>query len=138
MNTPGTSPTPNNSPNTPVVPTPSSTGQPNATPGANNSPNATSGTGSPNGSPGTPGNAPGGGGGIKITLNGQEYLVPNEVQEVGVAPSDWIKLPQEMQDQLLHAAQQPGPPEYRDMIKNYYSRIARMQSQNAPATGGNP
>jgi hypothetical protein len=38
-----------------------------------------------------------------------------------------------MQDQLLHAAQQPGPPGYRDMIKNYYSKIARLP---APAAGG--
>ena len=70
-------------------------------------------------------------------MNGREYVVPKEVQEVGVAPSDWIKLPPEMQDQLLHSAQQPGPPGYRDMIKNYYSRIARMQSQSG-TQGGAP
>jgi len=75
----------------------------------------------------------GGGGGIKVTMNGHEYVVPQEVQDVGVAPSDWVKLSPELQDQLLHAAQQPGPPGYRDRIKDYYSRIARMQSQ-----GGTP
>jgi hypothetical protein len=35
-----------------------------------------------------------------------------------------------MQGQLLHAAQQSGPPAYRDMIKNYFTRIARMQADN--------
>ena len=64
-----------------------------------------------------------------MTANGQEYVVPKEVQDVGVAPSDWVKLSPEVQDQLLHAAQQPGPPGYRDMIKNYYSRIARITPQ---------
>ncbi len=56
--------------------------------------------------------------------------VPQAVQDIGVAPSDWAKLPAAMQDQLLHAAQQGGPPSYRDMIKNYYNRIARLQAEN--------
>jgi hypothetical protein len=91
-------------------------------------------TGTP--SSGTPGS---GGGGKILTSNGREDLIPQEVRNVGVAPSDWIKLSPEYQDQLLHSAQQPGPPEYRDMIKNYYTRIARMQSPPAPSTpGANP
>jgi hypothetical protein len=69
-------------------------------------------------------------------MNGQDYTIPKEVQDVGVAPSDWVKLPPDLQDQLLHSAQQPGPPGYRDMIKNYYSRIARMQTQSTPAGAG--
>jgi hypothetical protein len=55
---------------------------------------------------------------------------PKEVQEIGIAPSDWIRLTPAMQNQLLHAAQQGGPPSYRDMIKNYYYRIARLQAEN--------
>lgn len=55
---------------------------------------------------------------------------PKEVKEIGIAPSDWIRLSPAMQDQLLHAAQQGGPPSYRDMIKNYYYRIARLQAEN--------
>jgi hypothetical protein len=44
-----------------------------------------------------------------------------------------------MQEQLLNSAQQSGPPAYRDMIKNYYSRIAQLEQQPAapPTTGGN-
>lgn len=72
------------------------------------------------------------GGGNYTTFDGPRDL-PKEVQDVGVAPSDWVKLSPEMQNELIHAAQQPGPPGYRDMIKNYYSRIARM-----PSPGGNP
>jgi len=34
-----------------------------------------------------------------------------------------------MQEQLLHSAQQSGPPSYHEMIKNYYSRIARLQAE---------
>jgi hypothetical protein len=87
------------------------------------------------GTPGTPSaNIPSPGGSGKIlSANGREDLIPQEVRNVGVAPSDWIKLSPEYQDQLLHSAQQPGPPEYRDMIKNYYTRIARIQSQPAPS-----
>jgi len=77
------------------------------------------------------GNGQGGGGNYAVTGGPRE--LPKEVQEVGVAPSDWIKLSPEMQNELIHAAQQPGPPGYREMIKNYYSRIARI-----PAQGGTP
>jgi hypothetical protein len=92
--------------------------------------------GSPGGTgSGMPGNGGGQGSGSDVTMvDGRPIEMPKEVQDVGIAPSDWIKLPLEMQDQLLHSAQQPGPPGYRDLIKNYYSRIARMQNQ----TGGNP
>jgi hypothetical protein len=50
------------------------------------------------------------------------------VQDIGLSPSDWARLPPHMQEQLLHSAQQSGPPSYHDMIKNYYSRLARLQT----------
>ena len=87
--------------------------------------------GNPGGQPGNnPNGQPGGGGGIKIAMDGRTIEEPKEVQDVGISPSDWARLSPELQSQLLHSAQQPGPPGYRDMIKNYYSRIARMQGQN--------
>jgi hypothetical protein len=35
-----------------------------------------------------------------------------------------------VQDELLHSAQQAGPPGYREMIKNYYSRISRLPADS--------
>ena len=55
------------------------------------------------------------------------------VKELGLSPSDWAKLPPHMQQDLLNAAQQRGPAAYQQMIKDYYTRIARMQSD-----GGTP
>lgn len=58
---------------------------------------------------------------------------PTAVTAIGIAPSDWAKLPPLMQKDLLNAAQQKGPPEYQQMIKNYYTQIARMQAQGGEA-----
>ncbi|MCL2646148.1 MAG: hypothetical protein FWD61_03970 [Phycisphaerales bacterium] len=55
---------------------------------------------------------------------------PQAAQDIGISPSDWARLSPAVQDQLLRAAQQPGPPEYYDMIKNYYTRIARLPQEN--------
>jgi len=97
-------------------------------PGAGSGAGRGSGSGQGNGSA-----AGGGGGGIDITMNGRNSEEPKEVKEAGIAPSDWGRLPPDMQTELLHSAQQPGPPGYRDMIKNYYSRIARLQAQGDDA-----
>jgi len=39
-----------------------------------------------------------------------------------------------MKKQLLHSAQQPAPPGYRDLIKDYYERIAKLPPP--PSSGG--
>jgi hypothetical protein len=54
---------------------------------------------------------------------------PAPVKDVGIPASDWAKLPPLMQQQLLNAAQQKGPPAYQEMIKNYYVRIAHLQAE---------
>jgi hypothetical protein len=54
---------------------------------------------------------------------------PAEVKDVGIPASDWAKLPPLMQQQLLNAAQQKGPPAYQELIKNYYVRIAHLQAE---------
>jgi hypothetical protein len=63
--------------------------------------------------------------------DGKTDARPKSVQELGISASDWAKLGPLMQQDLLNAAQQTGPPAYREMIKNYYIRIAGMQSEGA-------
>ena len=70
----------------------------------------------------------GGGGGIQIKATASTDDRPAAVKAVGISPSDWAKLPPLMQQQLLNAAQQQGPPAYQDMIKDYV-RIAHLQAQ---------
>jgi hypothetical protein len=48
------------------------------------------------------------------------------VQELGISAGDWARLAPLQRQELLNAAQQSGPPAYREMIKNYYVRIARL------------
>lgn len=58
---------------------------------------------------------------------------PAAVEALGLSSGDWAKLPPQMQRDLLNAAQQSGPPAYREMIKNYYVRIARLRPDEAGA-----
>jgi len=51
---------------------------------------------------------------------------PQSVQELGISAGDWARLAPLQRQELLNAAQQSGPPAYREMIKNYYVRIARL------------
>ena len=46
----------------------------------------------------------------------------------GISPREWAKLPPLVQHALLNAAQQSGPPAYREMIKEYFVKIARDPS----------
>ena len=50
---------------------------------------------------------------------------------IGVTADQWAKLPPLAQKDLLNAAQQSGPPSYRQMIKDYYVRIAKMRESGA-------
>jgi len=59
---------------------------------------------------------------------------PESVRALGISAGDWAHLPTLMRKELMNAAQQSGPPTYREMIKNYYVRIAREQAENG-ATG---
>jgi hypothetical protein len=59
---------------------------------------------------------------------------PSAVKDIGISPSDWARLPPGLQEQLLNAAQQKGPPAYQEMIKSYYVRIAHLQA----AAGSTP
>jgi hypothetical protein len=55
---------------------------------------------------------------------------PLSVQELGISAGDWARLGPLTRQELLNAAQQSGPPAYREMIKNYYVRIAKLQARS--------
>ena len=57
---------------------------------------------------------------------------PQSVQELGISAGDWARLAPLQRQELLNAAQQSGPPAYREMIKNYYVRIARLGKDGKP------
>jgi hypothetical protein len=100
-----------------------------ATPMAGGSGNGPS---SGNSAPSAMGVSPSGAGKISIRpAPGGVPPLPKSVEEIGVSPSDWARLPANTQQQLLNSAQQSGPPAYRDMIKNYYSRIAHLDDNGA-------
>jgi hypothetical protein len=60
---------------------------------------------------------------------------PESVKALGISAGDWARLPTLMRKELMNAAQESGPPTYREMIKNYYVRIAREQAE-AGSSGG--
>ena len=64
--------------------------------------------------------------GIAVASGGSDDR-PKSVQELGISAGDWARLGPLVRRELLNAAQQSGPPAYREMIKNYYIRIARLQ-----------
>jgi hypothetical protein len=55
---------------------------------------------------------------------------PAALQAMGVSARDWAKLPPLMQQDLLNAAQQNSLPAYRESIKNYFEKIARLKEPN--------
>jgi len=48
-----------------------------------------------------------------------------KLRELGIKLEDWARLPGELRDQILQAAVDPGPEEYRSLIKRYFQEIAK-------------
>ncbi len=48
-----------------------------------------------------------------------------KLRELGISLEDWARLPGELRDQILQAAADAGPEEYRALIKRYFQEIAR-------------
>ena len=67
-------------------------------------------------------NTLGGGSGVGLTA---ADLSPGELKELGIAIEDWARLPGELRDQVLQAARQEGPEEYRSLIRRYFKTIAK-------------
>jgi len=47
-----------------------------------------------------------------------------KLEKMGIKVSDWAKLPGELRSQILQAADDVGPEEYRAMIKGYFRKVA--------------
>jgi hypothetical protein len=65
--------------------------------------------------------------------DGPPVVVPASVRDIGISQDEWAKLPELTRKDLLNAAQQSGPPAYRQMIKDYYVRVAKMQQTSGNA-----
>ena len=61
------------------------------------------------------------------SADGAPIELPASVRDIGITSDQWAKLPDLARKDLMNAAQQSGPPTYRQMIKDYYVRIAKMQ-----------
>lgn len=55
--------------------------------------------------------------------------VPQAVSALGISPAQWVKLGTLRQNQLLNSARQSIPPGYRQMVRDYYVKIARLDSE---------
>ena len=55
--------------------------------------------------------------------------VPAAVRDLGLSAEDWARLPTLAQRDLLNTAQQTPPPEYREMVRDYFVKLARMHGQ---------
>ncbi len=53
------------------------------------------------------------------------------LRELGIAPSDWTRLPGKLRDQVLQAAREGEPEAYRGLIKNYFQAIAKQGAKIA-------
>ncbi len=52
-------------------------------------------------------------------------LSPDQLEALGISASDWARLPGQLRDEVLQAASDNAPPEYRSLIKAYFQEIAR-------------
>ncbi len=52
-------------------------------------------------------------------------LSESKLRDLGIKLEDWARLPGELRDQILQAANDLGPEEYRPLIKRYFQEVAR-------------
>ncbi|HPD13961.1 MAG TPA: hypothetical protein PLE19_03385 [Planctomycetota bacterium] len=52
-------------------------------------------------------------------------LSESKLRDLGIKLEDWARLPGELRDQILQAANDLGPDEYRPLIKRYFQEVAR-------------
>jgi hypothetical protein len=60
--------------------------------------------------------------------------VPSQTQldDLGVTLDDWAKLPGKLRDDILQAAGEDSPKEYRQLIKQYFEAVARQGAGTKP------
>jgi hypothetical protein len=52
-------------------------------------------------------------------------LTAAKLEALGIKLSDWARLPGELRNQILQAAEEAGPEEYRSLIKRYFQQVAK-------------
>ena len=55
-------------------------------------------------------------------------LTAAKLEGLGIKLSDWARLPGELRNQILQAAEEGGPEEYRALIKRYFQKVAKRGS----------
>jgi hypothetical protein len=63
-----------------------------------------------------------------ISLAGLAIKLPQSVLDMGITADQWAVLPPLVKKDLLNAAQQNGPPAYRQMMRDYFAKVAKMQT----------
>ena len=58
------------------------------------------------------------------------------LQQLGIESVDWARLPSELRSEILQAARQSGPKEYRELIKRYFRQVAKRGG--AKSSGDQP
>lgn len=76
---------------------------------------------------------PRGGGNPTLGTGEQDTdLSEAKIKNLGIKLEDWARLPGELRDQILQAAQDAGPSSYRPLIKRYFQEVARRGSIRKP------
>jgi hypothetical protein len=52
--------------------------------------------------------------------------LPAAIRDLGLSADQWARLPPLAQHDLLAAAQQSAPPEYREMVRDYFVKVSQM------------
>jgi len=57
-----------------------------------------------------------------------------KLESLGIKLSDWARLPGELRNQILQAAEEASPEEYRTLIKRYFQQVAKRGGESEGAT----
>jgi hypothetical protein len=79
-------------------------------------------------------------GGAPKKGTGEQETVLSEakLKELGISLKDWARLPGELRDQILQAAHDAGPEEYRPLIRRYFQELARRGAAEKAEVPGKP
>jgi len=80
------------------------------------------------GQPGQPGQPGQGSGNVGAGVQ-QAVLSKAELKRMGVSTMDWALLRGELENEILQAASESGPKEYREDIKRYFQIIAKKGAE---------
>ncbi|MFO7897901.1 MAG: DUF4175 family protein [Planctomycetota bacterium] len=58
-------------------------------------------------------------------VTGSDAAVAEKLKEMGIASSDWIRLPTRLRTQILQAADREAPEQYRALIQRYFRDLSR-------------